>query len=246
MTRAHALQPCPSPAVVHFSLKKSADYADPVRSKERLLFSTGLRTFPCRPIFSTDEHQADKFKMEKFLHAGRHACATVFAPISFPPLPLLAFKMPESETGVPRLVATGSLKSCDPDRVVLKKIVLTGAKRASRVPCCPEAYLEVLASLLCPLSLCALVGYPVKVHKRKATVKHMFYNPDDVKWFKPLEGASTGCLPAGRELRRVPGEWKRLGLAQPTCCSPRSVHQVRPPGPHHGAPGHQGPHEGHL
>jgi pre-rRNA-processing protein TSR1 len=30
-----------------------------------------------------------------------------------------------------------------------------------------------------------LTGYPVRVQKRWATVKYMFYNPDDVKWFKP-------------------------------------------------------------
>ena len=30
-----------------------------------------------------------------------------------------------------------------------------------------------------------LTGYPVRVHKRHATVKYMFYNPEDVKWFKP-------------------------------------------------------------
>jgi len=30
-----------------------------------------------------------------------------------------------------------------------------------------------------------LTGYPTKVHKRHAVVKYMFYNPEDVKWFKP-------------------------------------------------------------
>ena len=66
--------------------------------------------------------------IRRFLHAGRHLCASVFAPISYPSLPLLAFKMPEEGdmSAAPRLVATGGLKSCDPDRVVLKKIVLTG------------------------------------------------------------------------------------------------------------------------
>ncbi len=49
----------------------------------------------------------------------------------------------------------GTLRSCDPDRVVLKKIVLS--------------------------------GYPVKVHKKKAVVRWMFHNPEDVRWFKPLE-----------------------------------------------------------
>ena len=46
-------------------------------------------------------------------------------------------------------MAFGGLIGPDPDRVVLKKIVLS--------------------------------GHPVKVKKRSAVVKHMFYNPKDVK-----------------------------------------------------------------
>ena len=53
------------------------------------------------------------------------------------------------------IFCAGTLRSCDPDRVVLKKIVLS--------------------------------GYPVKVHKKKAVVRWMFHNPEDVRWFKPLE-----------------------------------------------------------
>lgn len=53
--------------------------------------------------------------------------ATVYAPIAYPPLPLLAFKLPEAGAGgYARLAASGSLRSCDPDRIVLKKIVLSG------------------------------------------------------------------------------------------------------------------------
>lgn len=54
-----------------------------------------------------------------------------------------------------RVHHTGTLRSCDPDRVTLKKIVLS--------------------------------GYPVKVHKKKAVVRWMFHNPEDVRWYKPLE-----------------------------------------------------------
>ncbi len=50
--------------------------------------------------------------------------ATVYAPIAYTPLPLLAFKV--AEDGAARLAATGSLRTCDPDRVMLKKIVLSG------------------------------------------------------------------------------------------------------------------------
>lgn len=53
------------------------------------------------------------------------------------------------------LVATGSVQSPDPDRVVLKRVVLT--------------------------------GLPCKTHKKKAVVKYMFFSPDDVKWFRPLD-----------------------------------------------------------
>jgi hypothetical protein len=59
-----------------------------------------------------------------------------------------------------RLAATGAARGCNPDRVVLKKAILS--------------------------------GFPVRVHKRKALVRHMFHNPDDVRWFKPL----VRCLPA--------------------------------------------------
>lgn len=44
-----------------------------------------------------------------------------------------------------RLVAIGSLHSVNPDRIIVKKIVLT--------------------------------GFPHKIHKRGAVIKHMFYHP---------------------------------------------------------------------
>ena len=35
----------------------------------------------------------DKHKMERWLRAGQSAVASVYAPIAYPPLPLLAFKV---------------------------------------------------------------------------------------------------------------------------------------------------------
>lgn len=111
-------------SVVNFSVRKATGFTDPVVNKEELLFVTGLRSFMAKPVFSTDEHGADKHKMERFLLDGRSSVATVFAPISYPPLPLLAFK--QLPAGGLVLAATGALKDCNPDRVVLKKIVLSG------------------------------------------------------------------------------------------------------------------------
>ena len=32
-----------------------------------------------------------------------------------------------------------------------------------------------------------LTGYPLRVHKKKAVIRYMFFNPKDVKYFKPVE-----------------------------------------------------------
>ena len=54
-----------------------------------------------------------------------------------------------------QLPIAGSLRSCNPDRIVLKKSVLS--------------------------------GYPVKVHKKKAVVRWMFHNREDIQWFRPVD-----------------------------------------------------------
>lgn len=141
-------------SVLNFSVRKEVGVNEPVANKEELLFVTGTRTYPAKPIYSTDEHGADKHKMERFLHDGRMAMATIYGPITYPPAPLLAFKKNPFD-GSLKLVATGSLKSCDPDRVIVKKIVLT--------------------------------GFPVKTHRSKAIVRSMFFSPEDIRWFSPVE-----------------------------------------------------------
>ncbi|KAJ6411913.1 hypothetical protein OIU84_005054 [Salix udensis] len=88
-------------SVLHFSIKKHDTYDAPIKSKEELVFHVGFRQFVARPIFSTDDMNSDKHKMERFLHAGQGSAA-------------------------PALAAVGSLRCIDPDRIILKKIVLTG------------------------------------------------------------------------------------------------------------------------
>eukprot|EP00892_Ulva_mutabilis_P004765 jgi/Ulvmu1/2660/UM014_0116.1 len=140
-------------SVLNMAVKRLGGYDAPVANKEEVTVITGLRSFEARPVLSTNDYNADKFKQEKFMHEGRTYTLSVFAPISFPPLPVLIVKKVEGQ--VPQLIATGSVEDCNPDRIVLKRVVLT--------------------------------GYPVKVHKKKAVVRYMFFNPDDVKWFAPLE-----------------------------------------------------------
>ena len=144
-------------SVLHMGLSQPAgcDVSEdvPVKSKDVLRFRCGWRTWTARPVFSQHNLNCDKHKFERYLpQGGAYFAASVFGPVTYTPCPVLVFRKGE---GCRRseLIAIGSMIGADADRVVVKRIILT--------------------------------GYPVRVHKRHATVKYMFYNPEDVKWFKP-------------------------------------------------------------
>jgi len=151
-------------SVIHFAVQRVPSVNEPVKSKDELVVQCGFRRYRARPVFSQHTIGSDKFKFERFFHPNRNSVASIFGPVMVPPAPVLMFKEMEESAGVTpspnpihalRLVAVGSLLSVDPDRVIVKKIVLT--------------------------------GFPYKIHKRGAVIKHMFYHPDDVRWFAPVE-----------------------------------------------------------
>ncbi|EGD80660.1 hypothetical protein PTSG_01250 [Salpingoeca rosetta] len=139
-------------SVVHFLIKMHPTYNEPIKSKERLVFQTGTRRFYAEPIFSSNSN-GNKHKFERFLQPGASAVATVIAPVVYPPMPVLCFK--EMEDGSQLLVASGAVVNVNPDRIVVKRIRLS--------------------------------GYPFKINKRSAVIRHMFFNCDDIHWFRPVE-----------------------------------------------------------
>jgi pre-rRNA-processing protein TSR1 len=140
-------------SVCHFHIRKHASYDEVVRAKDLLEFAVGFRSFELRPLLSQHSPNMTRNKYARFLHAGADVLATVFAPIMFAPANVVVFKRLEDGSRV--LVATGSLNAVDPDRLVLKKVMLS--------------------------------GHPMKVNKRRAIVRRMFYSPDDIRWFQSLE-----------------------------------------------------------
>jgi pre-rRNA-processing protein TSR1 len=142
-------------SVLHMGLCQSAkcDQSEdvPVKSKDVLTFRCGWRTWTGRPVFSQNNLNSDKHKFERFLpQGGAFFASSVFGPVTCTPCPVLVFRDVASSRD---LVAVGSVYGADADRIVVKRIILT--------------------------------GYPTRVHKRHATIKYMFHNPDDVRWFKP-------------------------------------------------------------
>jgi pre-rRNA-processing protein TSR1 len=54
-----------------------------------------------------------------------------------------------------------------------------------------------------------LTGYPIAVHKFHAVVRYMFFNPDDIRWFAPVElWTKTGLIGHIREARGTKGYLK--------------------------------------
>ncbi|CAG9771433.1 unnamed protein product [Ceutorhynchus assimilis] len=138
-------------SVLNVVLKRTANYDAPIKSKDRLIFQCGYRRFITNPVFSQHTN-GQKHKFERFFQPNSTAVATFYAPIQFPPAPILCFK---EVLGTLVLVATGSLLSCNPDRLIIKRAVLS--------------------------------GHPLKIYKRSAVVRFMFFNREDVLYFKPCK-----------------------------------------------------------
>lgn len=141
-------------SVLHMNLSQTTqcdDYGSkdvPVKSKDVLVFRCGWRTWQARPVFSQNNLNCDKHKYERFMPTGgSFFSSSVLGPVTYTPCPVLVFRNQEQTKS--HLVALGSIFNADADRIVVKRIILT--------------------------------GYPTRVHKRNATVKYMFYNPDDVQ-----------------------------------------------------------------
>ncbi len=140
-------------SVLNFVVKRSSlGPQHAVKAKERLVFHCGFRRFAACPVFSQHTN-GGKHKHERFWREGATVVMTVFAPIMFPPAGVLVYQ--EQSGGAQPLVGTGTLLSVDPDRLVVKRAVLS--------------------------------GHPFKIRKRATTVRFMFFNREDIAWFKPVE-----------------------------------------------------------
>ena len=139
-------------STINLVIRRVASFDEPIKAKETLVFHVGCRRFKASPIYSSHTN-GDKHKLERFLRSDVAVVATIYAPITFPPASVLVYK--QFNDGSEQLVATGSLLSCNPDRIVVKRIVLS--------------------------------GHPFKINRKHAVVRYMFFNREDIMWFRPIE-----------------------------------------------------------
>ncbi|XP_072758198.1 pre-rRNA-processing protein TSR1 homolog [Anoplolepis gracilipes] len=139
-------------SLLNVVLKHSNNYPLPIKSKERLVFQCGFRRFTTCPIFSQHTN-GKKHKYERYFQPDSIVVASMYAPVTFSPCPVLCYV--ENKSGELELIATGNVLSCNPNRIVLKRVVLS--------------------------------GHPYKVNKRSIVVRFMFFNREDIEWFKPIQ-----------------------------------------------------------
>jgi pre-rRNA-processing protein TSR1 len=99
-------------------------------------------------------------KFRRYLHPGQSGVASFIGPLTWGSVPVLYFMRNENE------------QSMDTDETPLS-FIGTGTSLA-------PSHHRVIAKRV------VLTGHPFKIHKRVVTVRYMFFNTEDVAWFKAL------------------------------------------------------------
>jgi pre-rRNA-processing protein TSR1 len=149
-------------AVLNFNITLSSDHPEPIRSKQEMIIQCGPRRFVINPLFSQGGNTSnDVHKFDRFLHPGSSAVATFVAPLTWGSVPTLFFKHTHTST--------------DDESAGLPLTLLgTGTSLA------PSSSRVIAKRII-------LTGHPYKIHKKLVTIRYMFFNREDVEWFKALQ-----------------------------------------------------------
>ncbi|CAI7573853.1 unnamed protein product [Penicillium manginii] len=157
--------------VVNVNLTLSSSVEAPLRSKEELIVQIGARRMVVKPIFSAGDNTPNNVhKFDRFLHPGRSAMATWIGPMIWGAVPMLVFRNKKSEADEEML---DSAEATQPSLEGLE-LIGTGTVVA------PDQKRVIAKRAI-------LAGHPYKIHKKVVTVRYMFFNSEDVAWFKALQ-----------------------------------------------------------
>ena len=143
--------------VANYSITLSSDHPNPLRSKDELILQCGSRRFSINPMFSQSGNTPNN--VHKF-QRYLHPGQTAIA----------SFIAPITWGSVPALFFQPSA-SMPGTHIAM---VATGTSL-------PASTSRVIAKRV------ILTGHPYKIHKRLVTVRYMFFNKEDVQWFKALQ-----------------------------------------------------------
>ncbi|ORX69579.1 DUF663-domain-containing protein [Linderina pennispora] len=147
-------------SVMHFTVTRNDEYTAPVRSKDPLVLHCGFRRYSVRPLFSQHTRGGPGTNnVHKFERFLQHGRVTVAT--VFAPIQFgaspISLYLPEPADDSP-----------------LPTLVGTGTS------------LEINPARILAKRI-VLTGAPYKIHKRGAVVRYMFFSPEDIAWFKPVQ-----------------------------------------------------------
>ncbi|GAB1313342.1 ribosome bioproteinsis protein tsr1 [Madurella fahalii] len=149
---------------VNVLINFSSDHPNSIKAKEELIIQYGPRRLVINPLFSQGGSTPnDVHKYCRYLHPGQSAVATFMGPVTWGSVPALFFKRTAPGTS-----AEGEEASSLP-----LTLVATGTTL-------PPSTSRVIAKRA------ILTGHPYHIHKKIVTIRYMFFNREDVEWFKAL------------------------------------------------------------
>jgi len=150
-------------SAMHFKISRTLENNEIAPSKALMEFSCGFRRLSIRPTFSMELNAAgrhDKCKYMRFLRKNMYVIASAYCPIIYPGTKIICFTKKVGEPVSMNLTNGG--------------IIATG------VALNPDPLKIILKRII-------LTGYPLRCHKKKATIRYMFFDPKDIKYFRPVE-----------------------------------------------------------
>ena len=173
--------------VVNVSMTLSSELEEPLKSKEEVIVQCGPRRLVVNPIFSAGDITPNNVhKFDRFLHPARSAIASWIGPLTWGSVPVLIFKKnnknattqrdPEildsadaQENNAATSTSTSSNTSDNGLQLIGTGTVVT-----------PDQSRVVAKRVI-------LTGHPFKINKKVVTIRYMFFNAEDVNWFKALQ-----------------------------------------------------------
>ncbi|PKX99092.1 small subunit rRNA maturation protein TSR1 [Aspergillus novofumigatus IBT 16806] len=159
--------------VVNVNMHLNSSVEEPLKSKEELVVQCGPRRLIVKPIFSAGDNTPNNVhKFDRFLHPGRSAIATWIGPLTWGAVPILVFKSKQNQD--PEVLDSADADAEAPIDIDNLELIGKGTVVA------PDQSRVVAKRAI-------LTGHPFKIHKRIVTVRYMFFNAEDINWFKALQ-----------------------------------------------------------
>lgn len=144
---------------MHFKLNRTLENKEPIPSKLPMEFHCGFRRMKLEPVLSAETNPGAASEKLKYLRFMRDDQPAIASAIC--PIVFAPCKV--------ICFTEKSLTSESVDIVAATGIVL------------PPNPLKVI------LKRIILTGYPLKCHKKRCVARYMFFEPKDIKYFKPVE-----------------------------------------------------------